>query len=356
MQDLHYAPQHEGIFNEAAKIRHPLRRSKQWSSKTLDGSSISMISDTSSSCANISPPSSFCGLRRSTCDLSDRTSFGSFSKTIFSEDNVCGTLKYRGGSATPSTREDTPGAATRALMELTESTQDSSSYQTDERNYLHSSSSFSKGEKANKVRNVDSRHLEYLMEDVFMGHVSLFCLVVTLLEQHMRSFFSGVQNHVGHFLRLLSSMWEFEEPIDTSLRSSIVPQTLETAIFQHESESAFGALADFVIHQAMLKEQEKAKDELLTPLKLVDAAPSKPTEDTIPKQRGNSVRDEWGHFADFQEELADESGFIPSCSKNPHRSSRSIYRAPSSSTNTLTPLTEVHEEEDEEEEEDNWSF
>ncbi|MGK3761749.1 MAG: hypothetical protein ACI8RD_014067, partial [Bacillariaceae sp.] len=65
--------------------------------------------------------------------------------------------------------------------------------------------------------------------------------------------------------------------------------------------------------------------------------------------------DGWGHFADFQEELADESSFIPSCSRS--NSVVPSYRSvtppsPNNQKGALETLTESREEEDEED----WSF
>jgi hypothetical protein len=65
--------------------------------------------------------------------------------------------------------------------------------------------------------------------------------------------------------------------------------------------------------------------------------------------------DGWGHFADFQEELADESSFIPSCSRsnNVVRPYRSVTPpSPDNQKGALETLTESREEEDEED----WSF
>eukprot|EP00536_Pseudo-nitzschia_multiseries_P002455 jgi/Psemu1/5610/gm1.5610_g len=67
--------------------------------------------------------------------------------------------------------------------------------------------------------------------------------------------------------------------------------------------------------------------------------------------------DDWGHFADFQDELADESSFIPSCSTSPLRSRSmrlSAVTTPSCAP-TLETLAENQEEEDDEARED-WSF
>ena len=53
---------------------------------------------------------------------------------------------------------------------------------------------------------------------------------------------------------------------------------------------------------------------------------------------GEGEEDDWGHFADFRDELADESSFIPSCS----------------TSHTLETLTEGREEDDDVGED--WSF
>mmetsp|Transcript_13040 Transcript_13040/g.36708 ORF Transcript_13040/g.36708 Transcript_13040/m.36708 type:complete len:343 (-) Transcript_13040:1279-2307(-) len=68
-----------------------------------------------------------------------------------------------------------------------------------------------------------------------------------------------------------------------------------------------------------------------------------------------SDQDEWGHFADFHEELADESSFIPSCTKSPLRGrSLRLSTVTPPCIATLGTLTESQEEDDETRED--WSF
>ncbi|KAL3914969.1 MAG: hypothetical protein SGILL_005866, partial [Bacillariaceae sp.] len=160
--------------------------------------------------------------------------------------------------------------------------------------------------------------LETVIEDVFLGYMSILLLVVNMHRQ-LKSLLLGMKSLVGKAWDSLSHLYHFEEP-------------LERQPCQGSNSSN-----DSVMHKS------NSEELLLTPLKLVAAS----------KQEAGGSKDEWGHFADFQEELADEASFIPSCSRIP--AGRSTLRKPS--TSGLAPLAEVHEDDHEEAvEEEEWCF
>ena len=130
---------------------------------------------------------------------------------------------------------------------------------------------------------------------------------------------------------LLSAI-QFEEPIDRS----------------HLDDT------DLIGDESVLGSQIDLKQETVESFIQQDDQP--PSADSTTSQRSDAVRDEWGHFADFQDELADESSFIPSCrvSLNP------VARRSSHNKTSLQTLTEIAEDDDVDnddmDEEDQWSF
>jgi len=339
----HVAPHEQDIINgdDNGKLQSRLEEScSQCSSKSLGSSSLSITSN-ASSCAKISPPNSFNGLRRSTFDLSDY--INSSNSTIPSKspegETKC-TLRYRGSIRSSQYAEAAHGAATRALMDLTARNKDKSSSSSSSQDLREPSSRDCYGAccetsltSATAMEHGDTKYLGSILDDVFLGYMSLLCLVVAV-ERRVR----GVFHEVGNFFGALTTAFHFEEPLE---RQPVADNHRGSLIFCTSSQS--------MIHETMLEVQEKSKEELLTPLKLVTPAPSLASSDDGSTDDASPAKDEWGHFADFQEELADESSFIPSCSKVPARRRSNL----DSSLSCLAPLAEVGE--DEEDEED-WTF
>ena len=109
---------------------------------------------------------------------------------------------------------------------------------------------------------------------------------------------------------------QFEEPIDRS----------------HMDDT------DSIVDDSVMGTQKDLKQETTESCNQQDDQP--PSTDSTATQRSDAVRDEWGHFADFQDELADESSFIPSCrvSLNP------VARRSSHNKSSLQTLTEIAED------------
>lgn len=169
--------------------------------------------------------------------------------------------------------------------------------------------------------------------------MSILFLLVNM-ERQVRSLFRDIHHWVENVWETLrANAFQFEEP-------------LERRPSEHCSSDRFPSDANISSSLPIMMQEQRddvsSSQELLTPLKLVPPAATETS----------SGKDEWGHFTDFQEELADESSFIPSCSRFPPPPPRSSLQKLSSSG--LTPLAEVQEKEgddDEEEDEDeDWSF
>jgi hypothetical protein len=175
--------------------------------------------------------------------------------------------------------------------------------------------------------------------------------VVAHLEHQLRNLFNGIGNLLGALL--LSSAFHFEEPLAKKKKQPSKQQHQQPPCHDDLSSHLYG-----------LRHEESQQDVLLTPLKLVPLRPetidSTTTDDgegiTNINTNNNNKDDAWGHFTDFQDELADEASFIPSCSRSlPPRKKLTLQP---SSTSGLSPLAEETEgdDEDEDEDEDGWSF
>jgi hypothetical protein len=192
--------------------------------------------------------------------------------------------------------------------------------------------------------------LEYIIEEVCLGYLSLLLLVVNM-ERLLRSLFREFQRVVGDAWEALCTYsFQFEEPLERGIVKSRGDENFPLHSAQPLSfllpavERTFKQ-SNTTMHQLDQQEEDDViltnPHALHTPLKLITPVATTCTESVM----GN---DEWGHFADFREQLADESNFIPSCSS----ALRSSLQNGSSSG--LTPLTEVAEADADEEED--WSF
>jgi len=364
-----------GPYSFQAPVSVEYRRSESNSSDVSASSVLSMASasSSSSSCGRISPTTSFGGMRRSTFDLSD------FQKTQQPE-----SLRYRGGrslsnstaptSSSSSSPSSSPmrtmcsahaGAATRALLEMAmhdalsptmrtrSSSQELKSHgsnssfssqhkRTDRR---PSSSSLSSTGDRNSCKSTGTtndydshrhgnessprflRDLESLVEDLMLGYIT-FLHIFIIAERHVRGTFQMLRDMVSSWLNAI----QFEEPIDRSHMDGT------DLIGDHSVRGA-----DKNLGQTTTESSNQQDDQTTS-------------ADSTAIQRSEAVRDEWGHFADFQDELADESSFIPSCrvSLNP------VARRSSHNKTSLQTLTEIAEDDDidddDMDEEEEWSF
>ena len=335
------------------------------------------FSDTST-CAKISPPSSFNnGLRRSTFDLS---SFNSLATSSSSSTSSCylpsptrrsSTLRYRGSSSHQndcfSVQE---GAATRALLELAAKETTSPTIEevreepstivqfldeTQEAEDLFSptaaatastddSPAIANSSTASSQHGDERSVMEFILEGILLGHliVPLLHLIVTI-ERHVRSLFRGLQRNTGFLFASLFAPSSFQqEPNDADdeqLSSSLNLMQQELVVEDDDDDDYPGSEEACCCYSS-------------------SSSSSSDNDDNIESDAGG-----WGHFADFQDELADEKSFIPLCSASPLRT-RSVVAAPPSPyqkgevgacvASSLETLDECREEDDDTEED--WSF
>jgi hypothetical protein len=151
------------------------------------------------------------------------------------------------------------------------------------------------------VNNTGQLHNESCSESI-----SLSQHVLASFEERMKTFVDEVNHHIGTiYVFLLSTIF--------------ASKVLETAECPKQCSSS--EQKTYPIKVAQLIDDEPEPEELLSPSKVTPA----PCADS---------KDDWGHFAYFQDELTDESCLIPSCSTQ--------------SKPTLGTLDESEEEDDEE--------
>jgi hypothetical protein len=200
--------------------------------------------------------------------------------------------------------------------------------------------------------------LESFVDEFFVGYIPILLFVVAHLEHQLRNLFNGIGNLLGALL--LSSAFHFEEPLAKMKKQPSQQQQQQQQ--QHQKPSCHDDLSS---HLYGLRHQEAQQDELLTPLKLVPLRPETIDSTTTDDGEGitnistinNNKDDAWGHFTDFQDELADEASFIPSCSRSspPPRKQSTLQPLSASGLSPLAEETEF-DDEDEDEDEDGWSF
>ena len=265
-------------------------------------------------------------LRRSTFDLSSVNSLAtscsdSSSYSLPSPTRKSSTMRYRGqsSSSTSSTQE---GAASQALIQLianqekmTGPQEAHNAIETEEETDA-STQHLSSASEGNFDR-IES-FIQYFLEVIFFG-----CLIVPFLHATIT---------IERCLRrLFGELHRFLELAFNTLRAS--SSSIEEEPIQFERRGLY--------HSPSSKEAFYTTTE---------AVYSSSSDDNSEEEE-----DSWGHFADFQDELADEASFIPSCSVMPMRSrtETSVAASPSCIT-TLETLAECREEDDEGEED--WSF
>jgi hypothetical protein len=145
--------------------------------------------------------------------------------------------------------------------------------------------------KGNGVVALNMWGVDGILEDILLSYASVL-YAISSVESHVRTFVEEANHHIGNIFSLVLS----------AVLSS--PCAIVEPAHQEEMDD------------------ESETVEIFSPVKVT------------PTPSANS-KDEWGHFADFQEALADESTFLPR------------FAAPKSKT-SLDTLDESEEEDDEE--------
>jgi hypothetical protein len=237
------------------------------------------------------------------------------------------TLRYRGPLST-SLEEDrnTFSVTTRSTKNRDESTSSSSEVITSNNTSNHSTTS---NINANNNRNddEDGSVLESILGGIFLGCGHLIVILLHMIVT-MERFVRRIFREVGFvYASIFASSSSFQqEPVNDD-----------------EDELSYSTSAP----------QMQYDDEDYSSSGDSSSSSSSPGDDEHDEHQIDA--DGWGHFADFQEELADESSFIPSCSRsnNVVRPYRSVTPpSPNNQKGALETLTESREEEDEED----WSF
>lgn len=130
-----------------------------------------------------------------------------------------------------------------------------------------------KSSEGDRVMVSGGNHIEDFVEDTVFHYISLIQTVV-LVETGLRTLVDEAKHHVGFFFGFLLN--SFFANNSRALGEDIAVQ---------------GVQEDF---------EEPPPDPPLSPAR-------------VTKTSNSESKDEWGHFADFQEELADDKSFIPSC-------------------------------------------
>jgi len=333
-----------------------------------------------SSCSTISPPSSFNNrLHRSTFDLSSVNSLStsssdSRSSRLSSPTRNTSTLRYRGQSSSSSSShyQDHPslpeGAATPAVLHPAANIDTKSALQEirEEPRERTQSLDETQGENdlcthkiaaaaaatiicsndspmsATATSNIASMHTncmrsvtQYFLEVILLRYLVVpFLQLTIIIERYLRSIcvFEDLQRNAGLvFASVFAHCSSFQqEPINFDgeelYSSSIAPLHQELS----DNNDAFSCSSEAVC--------------------CYSSSFSSSDDDNTEREK-----DGWGHFADFQDELADESSFIPSCSASPLRTRAvaAVAVSPCCAT-TLETLAEVREEDNDAGED--WSF
>ena len=156
---------------------------------------------------------------------------------------------------------------------------------------------------------------------------------------------------IGNLVRSWSNAIQFEEPIDHNYLNSH-PSSVDypSSSYNYNNMSYDKSHSGDKDHDGRTNDTNDNPEEHVRKAK--DHDEGNTSNETV--QQCETTRDEWGHFADFQDELADESSFIPSCrvTLTPDGRRSSI------TTTTLQTLSEVveHDCDDDDVEEEEWSF
>lgn len=346
---------------------------KQSKSHQQRSSTVSVGFSDTSSCAKISPPSSFNNnngqqLRRSTFDLS---SFNSLSAT---SSDCCSPVQEE-GAATLALLEQLAGKReTTSLSPITleEAREEPSTNETQEAEDLFSPTTaataaddapaaVANSSTVSSHHNGDERRsvIQFILEGILLGHliVPLLYLIV-IVERCVRSLFRGLQRNAGFlFASLFAPSSSFQqEPTDA----------------ENNDEQQLLASSLNLMQQELVEDVDDDDDEDCPGSEEACCCYSSSSiSSSSDNNDDNNIESEatggWGHFADFQDELADEKSFIPFCSASSPLRTRTRTRsvvaaaAPPSPVgsacvvaSTLETLDECREEDDDTEED--WSF
>jgi hypothetical protein len=125
--------------------------------------------------------------------------------------------------------------------------------------------------KRNGVAALNLWWVDGIFEDILLKYASVL-YAISSVDSRVRTFVEEANHHIGNI---------FSSVLSAVLSSPSVEPVSHTGKVQEEMDD------------------ESETVEMLSPVK-VTPAPSA------------NCKDEWGHFADFQEALADESTFLPS--------------------------------------------
>jgi len=310
--------------------------------------------------ANIStPPRSMSNkLRRSTFDLS---SVNSLATSVSDSSNYCAstptrkpsTLRYRGlssSSGNPASLEAAPkqspvqrgrhdgsnSSVREAREKPMEDTQSGN-----ERTTKHCSHEMVPGTISTKESQSGwlGSMVQYFLEVIVLGCLFVPFLEFTIrIERWIRGKFEDIHRSTGNvFTSLFAPSSSFhDEPIGfESEKFCCMPYA---PMLQHYQQQLF----DGNIH-----------NEDVSGLAVSCNSTSSSSSEGETIDEDGQVQDGWGHFTDFQDELADEASFVPSCSVGgPLRIS--VALPPSSGVSALETLAEGREEDDDAGEE--WTF
>lgn len=201
---------------------------------------------------------------------------------------------------------------------------------------------------------------EFFLEEFFVGILLSFLHAVVQVERHVRRLVRDFHQCAPSIVTQLTSIFpKFEEPLSKHFNES---GSFDSREDSSVSTNGLSETSTDMVREAILHEQEKSMndDDLLTSMKLSFPSPAEGLAGTA------TTRDEWGHFADFREELADEACFIPSCagavaSRPPTATPAPLMTAiaqPQQGLQGLSALATLPEEcdDDDEEEDSDWSF
>lgn len=308
-------------------------------------------------CEKISSPNSNSRLRRSTFDLSSVNSLAtsssdSSSYCIPSPSRKTSTLRYRGQSSSPSSYGNpsfTEGAATEALLHLAEHNDTKSTLREVRRepSELKHSLDETRGHckrrrepatictedsasSSTSITDGDdsmSSISQYCLEVIILGYLVVPFLQLTItIERFLRGLFVHLQRYLGLAFDSLFGHSSSSEDLNFDWQelysSTANPLQRESSDHNRDVSGSCEAVCCYSSSSSCEDEGE---------------------------------HDGWGHFADFQDELADEASFIPSCSANPLRGrAASASAVPPTCVTALETLAEGREEDDDAGED--WSF
>lgn len=306
-------------------------------------------------------------LRRSTFDLS---SFNSLATSSSDSSSYCvstptriastptrSTLRYRGSSSSsgnPSMPEDVPRQSLarrgeriaenfvsrevrEAPSEITRTTKESQGM-VELRSHLTAS-----GTMSTKDSQLDclSSNMQFVLESIILGWLVVPFLELSIqIERYVRVKFKSMKRSIGYlFACLFASSSSFEdEPINfenqnfcSSLDAPVLEKYPQELSDGNEYLNGCSHSSESISCHSM----------------------SSSGEDDTADEHGQE--NGWGHFADFQDELADEASFVPSCSVG-HLSTRAadVAALPPSCVTGLETLDEGREEDDDSGED--WTF